>query len=78
MWITRMSPSRSSLSVDHREPETASPRVVAPHSEGDGEAYAAQQATITQGSSTPAVQDGDDSIAGAPLPGPSIAVGASS
>jgi hypothetical protein len=62
MWITRMSLSSPSLSVDHREPETASPRAVAPHSEGDGEAYAAQQATITQSSSTPAVQDGDESI----------------
>ena len=61
MWVTRMSPSSSLLSVDHREPETA-----------------AQQATITQGSATPAVQDGDDSIAGATLPKPSIALGASS
>ena len=78
MWMTRMSPSSSLLSVDHREPETASPRAVAPHSEGEGEAYAAQQATITQGSTTPAVQDGDDSIAGATLPEPSIALGASS
>jgi len=62
MWITRMSPPSWSLSVDHREPETASLRAVAPHSEGDDEAYAAQQATITQSSSTPAVQDGDESI----------------
>ena len=78
MWVTRMSPSSSLLSVDHREPETAFPRAVAPDSEGDGEGCAAQQATITQGSTTPAVQDGDDSIAGAPLPEPSIALGASS
>ena len=62
MWITRMSPSSPSLSVDNREPKTASPGAVAPRSEGDGEAYAAQQATITQSSSTPAVQDSDESI----------------
>jgi hypothetical protein len=78
MWVTRMSSSSSLLSVDHREPEAASLRTVAPHSEGDGEAFAAQQATITQGSTTPVVQDGDDSIAGAPLPEPSITLGASS
>jgi hypothetical protein len=66
MWITRMSPPSGSLSVDHREPETASLRAVAPHREGDEEAYAAQQATITQNSTPPAVLDGDDSIAGAP------------
>ena len=66
MWITRMSPPSWSLSLDHREHETASLRAVAPHSEGDDEAYAAQQATITQNSTTPAVLDGDDSIAGAP------------
>ena len=66
MWITRMSAPCWSLSVDQHEPETASPRAVAPHSEGDDEAYAAQQATITQNSTTPAVLDADDSIAGAP------------
>ena len=78
MWVTRMSPSRSLPSVDHRAPETAFLRAVAPHGEGDDEACAAQQATITQGSTTPAVQDGDDSIAGAPLPEPSTVPGVSS
>jgi hypothetical protein len=78
MWVTRMSPSRSLLSVDHRAPETASPPAVASRNAGEDEACAAQQATITQGSTTPAVQDSDDSIAGAPSPEPSIALGASS
>jgi hypothetical protein len=66
MWMNRMSTPSPALSVDHSEPEPARPRAVTAHRDGDGEAYAAQQATITHGSATPAVQDGDDSTAGEP------------
>ena len=64
--MTRMSTANPALSVDHREPESAPSRGLAPHHDGDGEACAAQQAAITHGSATPAVQDGDDSTAGDP------------
>jgi hypothetical protein len=66
MWMNRMSTPSPALSVDHREPEPATPPAVAPHRDGDGEAYAAQQATITHAAATPAVQHGDDSTAGDP------------
>ena len=66
MWMTRMSTASPALSLDHSETARASPLGLVPPRDEDGAGYAAQQATITHGSTPPVMPDGDDSSAGEP------------
>jgi hypothetical protein len=64
--MTRMSTASPALSLDHSETAPASPLGLVLPSDENGAGHAAQQATITHGSTPPVIQEGDDSNAGEP------------
>jgi hypothetical protein len=66
MWMTRMSTASPTLSLDHSETVPASPLGLVRPGDEEGAGCAAQQATITHGSTPPIIQEGDDSSAGEP------------